>query len=79
MNDNQPPNPGDFILYAVDGREAVHASETKIDIDWPAVEELAQHSEDTSPRARNVARLLLFVRDNVQSDEQCVGVPMGEH
>ena len=71
MNDNHPPSTGEFVLYGADGCEAAHVDEARVEVDWNAVEELARSCEDKSPRARNIARLLLWVRDNVQVDDQC--------
>jgi hypothetical protein len=62
MPENVTPESGDFCLYGIDGQIAARVDKAGIFIDWNAVEKLAEYDNDNSPRAKNIARLLLHVR-----------------
>ena len=51
-----------FVLFDPEGCPAVCVNEGIIRINWSALEDLAAYAGDTSPRAGDIAKLLLSVR-----------------
>ena len=60
----------DFVLYGPDGDPAATVSGSIVQIDWRAIEDLASCEGDPSPRARNIAKLLLAARDQSEGEQQ---------
>lgn len=51
-----------YVLFGPEGDAAACVEEGVVQINWPRIEDLASYVDDLSPRAANVAKLLLAVR-----------------
>ena len=62
-----------FVLFDPEGCPAVCVNEGIIRINWTALEDLAAYAGDTSPRAADIAKMLLSVRWGGQKTKPASG------